>query len=317
MSHPSDARLLSLYNLYRLFYGLNASYEEWVRAKWWHEHVRSPRSRLMDEMKLARLARSYEEWRRAPNRTDLPGVDTPEIGLWRLHDPFEPEPGAERYLDLAREARKAVELYLGAPLLPERVRLGVKRERGSWLGYYAPLSRAVYLNEEWMEKLGEEDKLHVLIHELVHVWSIDPEKLKAGEQPNTYHPNVNEPATETAAVRVMTLGGKPPKFLFYRRHVEELGRLKGGGDLTGKALQLLGAARRGEDVAWADPLTRQFIPVDTATRVEDMPRELLDPEPSEGERAYKRSLAAFLDRLLGLKRKAKRGGRGRRGRGRR
>ncbi len=317
MSHPSDARLLSLYNLYRLFYGLNASYEEWVRAKWWHEHVRSPRSRLMDEMKLARLARSYEEWRRAPNRTDLPGVDTPEIGLWRLHDPFEPEPGAERYLDLAREARKAVELYLGAPLLPERVRLGVKRERGSWLGYYAPLSGSVYLNEEWMENLREEERLHVLIHELVHVWALDPKVFKAERRPNTYHLNVHEPATETAAIRVLALGGRRPDALYYRRHVEELRRLREGGDLPGKALQLLGAARRGESVAWADPLTRSFIPVDTATRVEDMPRELLDPEPSEGERAYKRSLAAFLEALLLKRRAEKKKSKARRGRARR
>lgn len=171
--HPALTRFFDLYWLYYHFYGLRASREEWLRAIREHE-ARSPRSRSVDEAKLARIARSYEEWRRHPNRYDLPGVDTPDVGLWRRHRLVEPvgrlDPGVAV---MGEEARRAVELYLGGPILSKRIRLRAVKARAGWGGKYNRILGEVTLN--MLHLKGREAKAsHVLVHELIHAWALRP-----------------------------------------------------------------------------------------------------------------------------------------------
>lgn len=304
--HPSLTRFFDLYWLYRHFYGLRASRGEWLRAIREHE-ARSPRSRSVDEAKLARIARSYEEWRRRPNRYDLPGVDTPDVGLWRRHRLVEPagrlDPGLA---GMGEEARRAVELYLGAPILAGRIRLRAVRAETGWSGRYDRAAGEVALS---MRYLGgwEAGAAHVLVHELVHAWALRPGVLGGPRSP-AERGNLNEPATETAAVRVTALTrGRVPIVAY----VEHIGRLAGKGDPVALAHRILAAAREGGDVAGLEDLLRHRIPVRVATPETGLPRDLqrlLRPAPLPGDYAARRGFEPFLAWLRALRSKGRRGG---------
>ena len=126
--HPSDPEFFNLWAIYLKLYGLRVRKHEWEEAMRWHETKRSRRSRSLDEAKLARIARSYEEWRRHPNKYDLPGVDTPEVGFWRRFDPFEFDESAK--VGSFVDPYTGEVIYVAAPVFDTEELLGVTLYRG-------------------------------------------------------------------------------------------------------------------------------------------------------------------------------------------
>ncbi|BAA79847.2 hypothetical protein ASQ66_gp32 [Aeropyrum pernix spindle-shaped virus 1] len=316
-----------LYPLYRHLYGLGLTREEWLRAReaFRERARRCPRCAFMDVGLAARHARSLRQWMRSPNRYDIPGVDSPEVGWWLesrdLLEPYSEE--SKSILGEVERARRAVELYFGEPVATRvRVRYEEEMDKPGVLGYWEHRPGWDYGVLAVKRGLGERFK-DVVVHELVHAWSLGrysdvPYGEKAGNP--AWNMRVVEGSTETAAKRVLSLLGLKPSAVAYSALVE---RLSEGGAERGveAALEFLRAARerrrpRGEYMREAVLLKHTEGPdVYVSKPPERLPgeaRDLLSPKPFPAELALDRTLRPFAEALKTLRRQRRRGGRRRR-----